>query len=105
LEGRCRDYGIKGGYGLALIMAVSTNYGIDIPESYVRIDEQSGGKELISLRVRWYFSQDKCEEGCLWLQEEIFTFEPSVIEGADNFIKQGYEHLKTLPDFSIAVDV
>lgn len=34
-----------------------------------------------------------------------YTFDVSVSDGAPNFIKQAYEHLKTLPEFAGAADV
>lgn len=34
-----------------------------------------------------------------------YTFTPSVASGSENFIKQAYEHLKTLPEFAGAADV
>jgi hypothetical protein len=33
-----------------------------------------------------------------------YVFEPSVADGSENFIKQGYLYLKTLPEFSGAED-
>lgn len=33
-----------------------------------------------------------------------YSFKPSVEEGSANFIKQAYEHLKTLPEFDGAED-
>jgi len=35
---------------------------------------------------------------------KTFSFVPSVSDDADNFIKQAYEHAKTLADFTGAVD-
>jgi hypothetical protein len=34
----------------------------------------------------------------------LYSFEPSVAEGSENFIKQAYLYLKTLPEFSGAED-
>jgi len=34
----------------------------------------------------------------------IRFFTPSVSDGSTNFIQQGYEYLKTLPEFADAVD-
>jgi hypothetical protein len=34
-----------------------------------------------------------------------YTFTPSVASGSENFIKQAYEHLKTLPEFAGSTDV
>lgn len=36
--------------------------------------------------------------------ERSYNFEPSVADGSPNFIKQAYLYLKTLPEFSGAVD-
>lgn len=36
--------------------------------------------------------------------ERAYSFEPSVAEGSENFIKQAYLYLKTLPEFSGAED-
>jgi hypothetical protein len=36
--------------------------------------------------------------------ERSYSFEPSIDEGAPNFIKQAYLHLKTLSEFSGAED-
>lgn len=33
-----------------------------------------------------------------------YEFTPSVIDGSENFIKQGYEHLKSLDEFANAED-
>jgi len=35
---------------------------------------------------------------------KTFSFVPSVGDDADNFIKQAYEHAKTLADFTGAAD-
>lgn len=36
--------------------------------------------------------------------ESLYSFEPSVADGAENFIKQAYLYLKTLPEFVGAED-
>lgn len=85
-------------------MAVTTAHGIDLPQAYIRIDEQSGGKENVTLRVRTYVNAEKCIEGKAWIEEKLHSFTPSVEDSAENFIRQGYEHLKTLEEFTEAVD-
>lgn len=39
------------------------------------------------------------------VQRKQYRFVPSVEDNAPNFIKQGYEYLKTLPDYVDAFDV
>jgi len=36
--------------------------------------------------------------------DRLYSFQPSVSEGSENFIKQAYLYLKTLPEFSGAED-
>jgi hypothetical protein len=89
---------------MTLQMNVNTDIGLLIENAYIRIDEQSGNKESINLRIRSYLSQEKQTAGCAWISEKIITFTPDVSDGAPNFIKQGYEYLKTIPEFETAVD-
>lgn len=90
---------------MALQMSYESIYGITLPKAYIRIDELSGGKGSLNLRVRSYVDALKCHEGKPWIAEDIHSFSPSVEDTADNFLKQGYEHLKTLPEYADAVDV
>lgn len=56
----------------------------------------NGGKEELSVNVLHIGDGIK--------YERTYSFVPSVAEGAPNFIKQAYLHLKTLPEFSSAED-
>ncbi len=89
---------------MALQKDTETNIGLTLTNAYIRIDEQSGGKDGISLRVRTYVSKEKREIGCTWIDEKIYTFVPLVADDSLNFIKQGYEYLKSLPEFTNALD-
>lgn len=90
---------------MAFVKQITTEHGVTFNKAYIRIESQSGGKDSINLRVRTYCDQQKCEAGFSWITESIHTFEPSVDEGSNNFIKQGYEYLKKLPEFESAIDV
>lgn len=56
------------------------------------------GKDNLKMTVATYSDDTKAEV----LASKSFTF-PANMEGP-NFIKQGYEYLKTLPEFTGAVD-
>lgn len=77
--------------------------GIDVqefriyPNTYIRIELVRGNKEMLDLLVRGYNEQEL-------IDEKIYTFTPSVKDGSENFIAQGYEYLKTLPEFADAID-
>ena len=88
---------------MALSKTVSTNSGLLVPNAYIRIDEQSGGKNVIDLRVRIYVSKEKREEGAAWVEEKLQSFVPDTSENSSNFIKQGYDFLKTLEEYADSI--
>jgi hypothetical protein len=64
---------------------------------YITVNFLSGNKNRIIFQVLWQKEQDGIE-----LQKKEYAFTPSMNE--DNFIKQAYEYLKTLPEFADAID-
>jgi hypothetical protein len=60
--------------------------------------------------LRVYGSKDKMKvdahfKGDVLNYFEVYEFTPDVSEGAENFIRQAYLHMKTLDEFSGAEDV
>jgi hypothetical protein len=83
---------------MALLKTVSTVHGFQAVNAYHRVESVSlMNKEKISFHVRSYTSTDKP-----FFEEKVIVVSYS-INGA-NPIKQAYDHLKTLPEFSDAVD-
>lgn len=78
--------------------------GLNVENAYIRIDTVSGYKGGIDISVNSYVSKEAFENGDGYLKQQMFNFIPSVEEGSENFIKQGYDYLKTLPEFDNAVD-
>jgi hypothetical protein len=66
-------------------------------DSYLKVTSFSGSKEIVSFDL----SAFKVKDGVL-LQKQEYVFAID-LEGS-NPIKQAYEYLKTLPEFSDAVD-
>jgi|694.fasta_scaffold112825_3 hypothetical protein len=66
-------------------------------DAYWRVFSVSGGKDKVSATVGAYVTKD----GQV-LTTRQYEFQPKM-DGA-NFIKQAYEHLKSLPDFAGAED-
>lgn len=86
---------------MALKRSLTKNiYGQDIEfkDVYFNIFNVDGDKALIKLSVSAH------SNGHL-LETKEYNFVPSVDDGASNFYKQGYEYLKTLPEYASAVDV
>lgn len=65
---------------------------------YIKVDGVDASKESASVSVSISVSKEA-------KIVRKYTFVPSVSDGASNFIKQAYEHLKTLPEFAGAADV
>lgn len=80
-------------------MTLKSNFNQDIAfnNTYIKIDKLAGNKSAISVEVNVYDQKD----GTV-LQTGTRSFAPSL--DGDNFIKQAYNHLKTLPEFVGASD-
>lgn len=72
---------------------------IKIENAYIKIDKIEGNKNLLNLHVGIYKSSD-CK---MLLKNRMFEFD-NILLDSDNFIKQGYLFLKTLPEFANAID-
>jgi hypothetical protein len=79
--------------------------GIEVESPYARVDSLSGSKYSISISLYYYVSQKAFQSGATNFMQDIFAFQPSVDDGSKNFIKQAYEHIKSLAEFSDAIDV
>lgn len=64
--------------------------------AYCRVDNLNGSKDLLHATVGFYV-------GDIRTDRKVYDFTPTL--NGDNFIKQAYEHLKTLPEFAGAADV
>lgn len=90
---------------MALTKEIELGSGIALPNAYYRISTVGGDKGNQILTLCLYASQESFEEGKDCLEQRYYEFVPSIEDEAPNFIKQGYEHLKTLEQFSGAADV
>ena len=72
---------------------------VTIINVYCKIKNISGTKVKISLDLA-ILTEDKAKT----IEILKYEYTPSVEEGSENFIKQGYEYLKTLPEFKDAED-
>jgi hypothetical protein len=81
-------------------MAIQTNYaynGVTIPNCYCRIDSVQGNKSAIIAEVSFQATSSNQA-----FYSKAFRFTPDM--NGENFIKQAYLHLKTLPEFADATD-
>lgn len=76
-----------------------SNFGdtVVFNNAYFKITLINGDKNNIDI----YVSCSKEKDG-LHIKMNSYSFTPNL--GGDNFIKQGYEYLKSLPEYADAVD-
>jgi hypothetical protein len=82
-------------------MALSKTFdfaGLTVTNGYLRVTEVSGSKNRVAFSVSFAVASDTDA-----VKYERFDFVPNM--DGDNFIKQAYEYLKTLPDYADATDV
>lgn len=89
---------------MALMMDVELENGITVENSYMRISELTGNKESIKLTVKTYLSQEAYLGSKAPIETRLYVFTPSVDEGSENFIRQAYLYLKSLPEYASAKD-
>lgn len=80
-----------------------TVYGkiLTFENAYFQIGYLSGDKNQINFSIKIYEDQSKTN----FIEQLSFSFIPSISDSSSNFIKQGYEYLKTLTNFQGAIDV
>jgi len=91
---------------LKMKMKYSSVHGVDVEldAAYIRVESVQCKKDFANMSVFYYQSQGAFNADRPEFDSEFISFVPSVSDGAENFIKQGYEHLKTLPKFQNAID-
>jgi hypothetical protein len=84
---------------MAFSRAIDTSWGISVPDAYCRIEAVFlVNKNTISFHLRSYAAP----EGVPSFMEQVLSCDYNL--DGPNPIKQAYLHLKTLPEFSDAVD-
>ena len=89
---------------MALSKNIILNNGLTVNNAYIRVDTVSGYKGGLDISVNAYVSQQDFTDGKGYLEQKIYSFVPSVEDTASNFIKQGYEYLKTLEEYADTID-
>ena len=85
-------------------MAIQKSYTLTVcgkevifANAYCKVNKQEGTKDIVYFDVIFLTQKDGQK-----IDAKIYQFAPDLNGG--NFIKQAYEHLKTLPEFAGATD-
>lgn len=73
---------------------------VEYTNAYIQVASVGGTKNSVAIKVNVFENASK--EKLVEIYDYRFT--PSVAIGSTNFIQQGYEYLKTLPEYAEAVD-
>lgn len=87
----CFQFAFDGG-----VATTQTDATLTIPDAYIVVHSVEGTKQSLNTVVHL--------RGKDIAVTKLFKFKPTVDETSDNFIKQAYLHLKSLPEFAGAVD-
>lgn len=90
---------------MAIICRLELESGIVAENAYARIEFLSGGNKTdVVITLSYYLNEAMRVSGKSNIAQVNYSFVPSMEDTAPNFIKQGYEYLKTLHEFSSAED-
>lgn len=78
--------------------------GICINNSYARVSTIGGDKNSLIINLCAYLDKEAFLDGKDFIKQSTFQFTPDVSDESNNFIKQAYDYLKTLPGYEDAVD-
>jgi transcription elongation factor GreA-like protein len=88
---------------MAIKIAVTTPYGIDLPGAYIKINQFVGDSKYVQYSVRTYADATARTEGKQHLDEKTFSFENDASIG--NVMNVCYEDLMARPEYAGAVAV
>lgn len=90
---------------MAIVNRVVLDSGIVAEHAYIRIQELSGNKNFVGIRLEVFGDQELCNSGKSPIAYYNYSFEPAKDEESLRWDRQAYEYLKTLPEYADAVDV
>lgn len=85
---------------MALTLAISTPFGIDLPTAYAKISTFNGAKDFFIFYVDYFATQTARDAGTPVIKSESYQFNTTEPQN----IASLYTYLKTLPEFAGAVD-
>lgn len=88
---------------MALNLNMRLNNGLNIENAYIKILSVGGNKLNAVIEIGIFV--DKIYTDNKYIEKKFYNFIPSVEDTSKNWIKQGYEHLKTLDEYKYSIDV
>ncbi len=83
------------------LKGTTTTKGVTVTDAYLKVDKIAGNKTEV--RAHWVIMANS--DSLMSIPGGMVQFTPDIASGADNFLAQAYNHMKTLPEFEGATDV
>jgi hypothetical protein len=87
---------------MALSKKISTAFGIELNNAYLRVGSVSGNKHHLDIAVHTFANKAMAAEGSSVIAVFRSSFKPT--ENGKSWDAQAYDHLKSLPEFAGATD-
>jgi hypothetical protein len=88
---------------MAISQTIELSNGLIVENAYGKIETVGGGKMGAVIELKFY-KDFVASTSKVAVRQDYINFVPNTDEKASNFIKQGYEYLKTLDDYADAID-
>ena len=82
-------------------LAVKVEDSLMFTDTYIKINKIDGNKQNLKIIVNIYTNSD-C---VILLDAKEYNFTPSIADNSVNFLKQGYDYLKTLDEYKDTIDL
>ena len=89
---------------MGLIVTSLLDSGINVKQSYARIETVIGNKSKLSVYLDYYVNKESADRGVPSFNRTVHEFIPNSDDASERWDKQAYEHIKSLPEFANAVD-
>ncbi|PGH85762.1 hypothetical protein CN899_07940 [Bacillus thuringiensis] len=90
---------------MGILINKTLDNGLYLHRVYARIDSISGYKGGLDFSFNFYVSREHFMQGKGYIHQEMHHFVPDVGNRSENFIRQGYIHLKKLEGYKEAENV
>lgn len=90
---------------MALQIKKDFDIGISSNNAYAKIESVNGNKDLLDILVAFYLNEESRTNNKSYIEIKNYLFKPNMSDTGENFIKQGYEYLKTLDEYRDAIDL
>lgn len=88
---------------MALKLAMNTEFGINAPNAYIKIQNIYGSKDQLQIQLVVYYDENARKENMTIIKQDNVSISTNELKG--DIFPAAYNALKIMPDYKDAVDV